>query len=219
MPSSQPIVVARALRADAQRNLERILDAAHEVFAERGADASVAEIAARAGVGTGTIYRRFPTKDDLFAAMVERRLRELIDQAGAAAEAPDVGRALRRFMQRVAAGHLADRGYCDAAENRLQVRPELRSLYDELIENVDRLLARAKAAGEIRADVNAYDVSVLLMSVAHAGLLTESLAPGAWKRYLDIVLDGLRPDGARPLSRRALSSRDFKSADFTIKTP
>jgi AcrR family transcriptional regulator len=201
----------RALRADARRNLARILDAAREAFAERGADASVAEIAARAGVGTATIYRRFPTKEALFSAMVEQRLRELIEHAAAAAEARNVGPSLRHFMQRAAAAHMADRGFCDAAEaDDVRIRPEIRELFDELIRNIDRMLERAKAAGEVRADVNAYDVPVLLMSVAHAGLLMESRAPGSWKRYLDLMLDGLRPEGARPLSRKPLAARDFK---------
>jgi AcrR family transcriptional regulator len=198
------------LRADAARNLARILDAAREVFAERGSEASMAEIAARAGVGTATIYRRFPTKEDLLAALFEQAVARIAAEAAEAAEAKDVGRALRGFMQRVVAAHLADRSYCECAETNVKLRPGVQRRFDELIANVDRLLVRAKEAGEVREDVNAFDVPVLLMGVAQAGGLLEDRVPGAWKRYLDIVLDGLRPDGARPLSRRPLTARDLQ---------
>lgn len=204
------IAAERGLRADAARNLARILDAARAVFAERGSDASVHEIAARAGVGTATIYRRFPTKDDLLAAMFEQGLVHLTEEAAVAAEAKDVGRALRHFMQKAAAAHMADRGYCDAAESTLKERPEIAARIDELIRVVDGLLERAKEVGEVRTDVNAYDVPMLLMAVAHAGSLLEDRVPGAWKRYLDLMLDGLRPEAARPLSRRPLSARDLR---------
>jgi AcrR family transcriptional regulator len=210
LPPSDTIAVERGLRADAARNLARILDAARAVFAERGSDASMAEIAARAGVGTATIYRRFPTKDDLLAAMFEQGVARLAADAAEAAEAKGVRRALRGFMQRAAAAHMADRGYCDCAETNLKLRPAVQQRFDELIANVDRLLARAKEAGEVRSDVNAYDVPVLLMGVAQAGCLLEERVPGAWKRYLDIVLDGLRPEAARPLSRRPLAARDLR---------
>lgn len=198
------------MRADAARNLARILDAARDVFAERGSEASVAEIAARAGVGTATIYRRFPTKEDLLAAMFEQAVARLAVDAAEAAEAKDVGRALRGFMQRAAAAHMADRSYCECAETNVKLRPEVQARFDELIGNVDRLLTRAKEAGEVRADVNAFDVPILLMGVAQAGALLEERVPGAWKRYLDIVLDGLRPQAARPLSRRPLTARDLR---------
>jgi AcrR family transcriptional regulator len=203
------VTAERGLRADAARNLARVLDAAREVFAERGSDASMAEIAARAGVGTATIYRRFPTKEDLLAALFEQAVGRLAADAAQAAEAKDVGRALRGFLQRAAAAHMADRSYCDCAETNLKLRPEVQRRFDELIANVDRLLVRAKEAGEVREDVNAYDVPILLMGVAQAGALLEDRVPGVWKRYLDIVLDGLRPQAARPLSRRPLTARDL----------
>jgi AcrR family transcriptional regulator len=203
------VAAERGLRADAARNLARILDAAREVFAERGSEASMAEIAARAGVGTATIYRRFPTKEDLLAALFEQAVARLAADAAQAAEAKDVRRALRGFMQRVVAAHMADRSYCECAETDVKLRPEVQRRFDELIASVDRLLVRAREAGEVRDDVNAYDVPVLLMGVAQAGALLEDRVPGAWKRYLDIVLDGLRPASARPLSRRPLTARDL----------
>jgi AcrR family transcriptional regulator len=198
------------LRADAARNLARILDAAREEFAEHGSEASMASIAHRAGVGTATIYRRFPTKEDLCAELFAQGLQRLIDEAAAATAAKDVGRALRQFLQRAAAAHMSDRGFIDCSETSVKDRPEIQGRIGELIANVDRLLERAKQAGEVRQDVNAYDVPVLLMAVAHAGLMLEDRVPGAWKRYLDLMLDGLRPEAARPLSRRPLAARDLR---------
>ncbi len=207
-----PLRDERALRADAQRNLTRILEAAAEVFAEAGAEASVAEIAERAGVGTATIFRRFPTKEDLLAAIVEQRVRGIADSAREAAGSKDPGKALRQFMVSAAAAYIGDRGYCDAAGTRVFAQPAVQELVDELVASLEQLLQRAKEAGEVREDVSAADITILLMAVAQAGLKVESVVPGAWHRYLDIVLDGLRPEGARPLSRKALTRKQLGAA-------
>src|SRR4051794_25900093 len=176
----------RALRADAQRNLARILDAAREVFAEEGIEASVAEVAERAGVGTATIFRRFPTKDDLLAAVVLRRMQELADSARLAAQAKDAAHAGRQFMQTAATFSIHDRGFCEATECGLP-DPRLKDVVDEIHDSVSLLLRRAQEAGEVRTDVTTEDVPVLLTAVAHAGLGLEPVAHGLWRRYLDIV--------------------------------
>ena len=201
-----------ALRADAQRNLVRVLDAAREVFAEQGIDAPVTEIADRAGVGVGTIFRRFPTKDDLVIAVVEQRTEQLIDAADVALESDDPGAALRKFMEIAAAMHISDVCWCDAGDTDLFSRDGIRELIDVLVGKLGELLARAQTAGQIRSDLRALDLPVLLMAVAKSGLMLEDAVPGAWKRYLGIVLDGLRPEAARPLPRGPLSRRQFESA-------
>ena len=200
------------LRADAQRNLVRVLDAAREVFAEQGIDAPVLEIAERAGVGVGTIFRRFPTKDDLLAAVVGHRTTQLIEAADAALAQPDTEAALRRFLETAAAMQISDRCWCDATGTDLFGREGLRELVDVLVSKMDALLKRAQASGHVRSDLRALDLPVLLMGVAKSGLMLEDAAPGAWKRYLGIVFDGLRPDAARPLPRRALSQAEFAAA-------
>jgi AcrR family transcriptional regulator len=204
--------VTTALRADAQRNLVRVLDAAREVFAEQGIDAPVTDIADRAGVGVGTIFRRFPTKDDLLVAVVEQRTEQLIDAADLALESPDPGAAFRSFMGKAAAMHISDVCWCDAAGTGLFDRDGVRELTELLVGKMGELLTRAQTAGEVRSDVRALDIPVLLMAVSKSGLMLEGAVPGAWKRYLGIVLDGLRPEAARPLPRRALSRRDFEAA-------
>jgi AcrR family transcriptional regulator len=201
-----------ALRADAQRNLVRVLDAAREVFAEHGIDAPVSEIAERAGVGVGTIFRRFPTKEDLLVAVVRQRTSQLIEAADAALAEPNAGAALRRFMETAAAMQISDRCWCDATGTDLFGRDGIRELVDVLVSKMAALLAEAQASGHVRTDVRALDLPVLLTGVAKSGLLLEDAAPGAWKRYLGIVFDGLRPEAARPLRRRPLSAKEFEAA-------
>jgi AcrR family transcriptional regulator len=200
-----------ALRADAQRNLVRVLDAAREVFAEQGIDAPVTEIAERAHVGIGTIFRRFPTKDDLLAAVVEQRTEQLIDAADVALGGSDPGAALQSFMETATAMHISDRCWCEA-DSDLFGREGIRELIDVLVGKMGELLTRAQTAGHVRSDLRALDIPVLLMAVAKSGLMLEDGAPGAWKRYLGLVLDGLRPEAARPLPRRPLSRREFEAA-------
>jgi AcrR family transcriptional regulator len=203
--------VTTALRADAQRNLVRVLDAAREVFAEHGIDAPVTEIADRAGVGVGTIFRRFPTKDDLLVAVVEQRTQQLIEAADLALESPDPGAALRGFMETATAMQISDVCWCEAGADLFE-REGIRELTDVLVGKIGELLTSAQIAGQVRSDVRALDIPVLLMAVAKSGLMLEDAVPGAWKRYLAIILDGLRPEAARPLPRRPLSRRQFEVA-------
>jgi AcrR family transcriptional regulator len=189
-----------ALRADAARNRERIVAAAAEVFAERGLDAATAEIAHRAGVGEATLFRRFPHKDELIDAIIETRMEEVAALADAAADDPDPARALERFMQDVVKRFARDRGFFEAAGARCVTDPRFQPLRERSLEAVGRLLKRAQAAGAVRGDLSASDISFLAASAAHT--MTVPL-PGAhedlWKRYLRVILDGMRPEGASRL--------------------
>lgn len=161
------------LRADAQRNLDRLLEAAGACFAEHGIDCSVDEIARRAGVGHGTVFRRFPTKEALLIAVVVRRIEALTAAADEAAAAPGVEAAFAGFVRFAAASYARDRALVEGIEHCLD-RPELAAL----IEAVDRLARRAHAAGVLRPELGGEDVLRLVP--------TASLYP-------DVVLDGLRP--------------------------
>ena len=172
------------LRADAQRNLERVLDAATEVFAASGPDASVDEIARRAGVGHATVFRRFPTKDDLMYAVIERRIGEIRDVIETELQAPDPGEAFYRAIARVAAMHMESPGLHECVLH-CGDKPGAAEL-DALAE---KLIGRAQRAGGVRRDVKAADVSVLLKTAL------QSAPAGSWRRYLSVVLDGLRPRG------------------------
>jgi AcrR family transcriptional regulator len=173
------------LRQDAQRNLERILTAARAVFAERGFDASVAEIAERADVGTATIFRRFPTKNDLCVAVIESELESVLaflDSKPTVAE----------FMTEAVGRFVADRCLCEAGDAGLFERPEVAGMVAAIDERMHALVRREKRAGNLRRDVTLADIKFLLDAVAQAGVRLEQAEPGAWRRYVEIVLGGLR---------------------------
>ena len=207
-----PPAPPRELRADAQRNLARILEAAREVFAEDGIDAPISVIAERAGVGVGTIFRRFPHKDELLAALLEQRGRQLVDAVDLALASEDSGKAFRGFIELAVSTQIKDRGLCDAIGTELLAREDLRARFDVVHVGLAALLERAQAAGAVRSDATAEDVVLVFHGVAHAGLMLEDVAPGAWRRYLALALDGLRPEGATPLPRRPISRRQFEAA-------
>jgi AcrR family transcriptional regulator len=178
------------LRADAQRNLERVLDAAAELFAERGCDVSVDEIAHRAGVGHATVFRRFPTKDALIAAVVSKQVGELAAFVREALEEEDAGEAFRSFVWHAGELHASDRGLhegfarCSDMRELAEAKAELNGLIEQLIE-------RAQAAGALRSDIAADDVSSLVGGAIRGA--ADSPDPELWRRYVGVVLDGLRP--------------------------
>ena len=169
------------LRSDARRNLERVLDAATEVFAASGPAASIDEIARRAGVGHGTVFRRFPTKDDLMFAVIERHVEEMCGLAQQALAADDPGQAFFDFVWRLAELNMSTPGL-----HRCVVHCGDKPGAAELEKLADRIVSRAQRAGAVRSDVKAEDVRVLVRSA-----LTNAPA-GQWRRYLGVVLDGLR---------------------------
>jgi AcrR family transcriptional regulator len=172
------------LRADARRNRQRVLDAARDAFAESGRAVPLDEIAARAGVGPGTVYRHFPTKEDLFQAVVAARVEDLVADARRRAADPDAGAAFFGFLDRLAAEGAAKRDTSDAIAVPGAVRA---ALHEALAE----LLQRAQAAGAVRPDVTAGDLIALFK-----GMLTAVHdEPGATRADLlvSVVSAGLRP--------------------------
>jgi AcrR family transcriptional regulator len=185
----------RTLRADARRNRERLLRAAEDVFAAEGASASTEEIARRAGVGIGTLFRHFPTKEALVGAIVVARLRRLVEEADALAVGADPATAFFEFFVRTVEDAEAKKSYSELlAEGFFEgAASELRR---RLRRRIGTLLDRAKRAGTVRDDVGIPEVMNLLVgavrAVEHAG------ADGDLReRTIRIVLDGLRPAGSR----------------------
>ena len=169
------------LRADARRNLERVLDAATEAFAASGPDASIDDIARLAGVGHGTVFRRFPTKDDLMYAVIERHVAQMRAMADLALAADDHGEAFFDFARGVAELSMSTPGL-----HRCVVHCGGKPGAAELEKLVGRIVSRAQRAGAVRKDVRPEDVQLIVRSA-----LTSAPA-GQWRRYLDVVLDGLR---------------------------
>jgi AcrR family transcriptional regulator len=190
------------LRSDAARNRERILAAASELFAESGADLSVDEIARRAGVGHATVFRRFPTKEDLVVAMFEERLNEVARAAEEAEQLDDPWEGLKTAMEHIAGKQVSDRGLFEAVATEMIGSPKLREARHRVMEPFARLLRRAQEAGAVRDDLEPQDVIFLVTAAGHAAPCRIDL-PDVWRRYLGVILDGMRPAGASPLAPAA----------------
>lgn len=195
----------RALRADAERNRRLILDAAAALFAERGLDVGVAEIAERAGVGSGTLFRRFPTKGDLIVAVVEGRIVEMHEHLAAAREEPDPWAGLVRAMEDIARLQARDRGLFQAIGGSVSGDEHLHARHAELLDVLGAIVDRAKAAGLLREDVEPTDLPLLAAGAAGTCQVAGGAAPELWRRYLGVMLDGLRPHAATPLPVQAPS--------------
>ena len=194
---------ARPLRADAARNRESLLAAAEAEFAERGLDASIADIARRAGVAKGTVFRHFATKEELIAAIVSGHFAALTAVARDLLDSADPGAALLEFLT-VAAEEVQqhDLTFLQEISEGDAAVTELRN---ELHAAIGSLVDRARAAGAVRPDVTGTDVFVLICAPVHAAGFLSDPAPGLWRRYLSIIFDGLRPEGAHPLPAPAPS--------------
>jgi AcrR family transcriptional regulator len=198
-PTAAPSAVPRRLRADAASNRRRILEAARAVFAERGIDAPFDEIARQAHVGNATVYRHFPTRDGLVAAVFEARVTEYADAATEALHTPDPWAGFCQFAERVFAMQGANRGLSDVLTMTLRTTEGLQEVRERAHKDFAELVRRAQAAGRLRADFVAEDFIMLLM--ANEGVLrgTGEAAPMASKRFLGLVLDGCRAEGAHAL--------------------
>lgn len=185
------------MRTDAARNRRALLAAAADEFAERGLDASVADIARRAGLGKGTVFRHFPTKEDLLAAVVLDRIDELTAAGAALLDAPDAGAALLEFLT-VAAHQRQQRdlSFLNAASDGI---PDIEHARTRMADTVGRLVDRAREHGAVRADVTGGDVLVLMCAPNYVTTYVPDAPPDLWRRYLAIIFDGLRPQGAHPL--------------------
>ena len=182
----------RPLRADARRNRERVLEAAHDVIAEQGLDAQMDEIAARAEVGVGTVYRHFPTKDALIGALVATRWSELAAAGEESFDADDPGEGLRDFLWRCARLQRDNRAWAQlTAAGR--VAGEAEHERQELLAVTQRLVDRAKAAGAVREDLEADDISMLMCGTCSVMQATQAHEGDTrWERFFELALEGLR---------------------------
>jgi AcrR family transcriptional regulator len=193
-------VATEKLRADARRNQERVIAAAAEVFAERGMSATVAEIAKRAGVGPATLYRRFPTKRDLLLAVVVEKLEALIAEGRAAAVEADPATGLRRFFVAASETTARDQTLLELAHDTIN-DPRLSELQAAIFASMSSLVIRAKAAAELRDDIQTADLAVLMNAIAYGVRGLDDTDPDAHLKYIEIVLTGLRPTRRRTPNR------------------
>ncbi len=159
----------RPLRADARRNRERVLMAARVAFAADGSHASLDEIARGAGVGAGTVYRHFPTKEALFEAVVLNRIAELVAEARARSDDPDPGRAFSSFVELLAREGALKRDLVETlSPDGIHLRLGEAPVFQTLIDVLGELLGRAQRAGAVRRDITVNDVMVVLTGAAYA---------------------------------------------------
>jgi AcrR family transcriptional regulator len=199
------------LRSDARRNREKILAAASELFAIEGPDLCIDDIARRAGVGHATVFRRFPTKDDLVLAMFEERLGELAAVAEEAAGREDPWEGLVELMTGIGERHARDRGLMEALGTQAFGSPTLADHRLRIADPIGRLLRRAQEAGRVRADLEPEDVLFLISAVAKSSPCNFEI-PDLWRRYLGVVLDGMKPDAASPLAPPAPTMDEVERA-------
>jgi AcrR family transcriptional regulator len=211
----------RPLRADAARNRARLLEAAKEVFAERGLDATMDEIARRAGVGVGTAYRRFRNRDDLINALLEERLDEFMGIVDEALAEPDPWVALTSFLERSMEMQAEDRGFKELQLQSADGRERLRVFRARLRPLVAELMRRAREAGELREDAVAHDVLLVSLMTGAVGDFSACVEPQLWRRALAIQLDGLRArrDEPTPLPVGPLDDEQADRAMIAWRPP
>ena len=185
--SAIPVHEARPLRADARRNRERILKAARAVFADQGIDAQIDDVAKRAKVGVGTVYRHFPTKEQLLDAIVREHFEAIAGMARGALEAEDGWTGFCQLLWSAAERNAADRSLCEvmSARDKSDVVEEC-----GLAAMTSELMDRAKAQGTMRADATPLDVPVIMIGVSAVMQTLPGEEP--WRRYIALMLDGLR---------------------------
>lgn len=185
----------RPLRADARRNRERILAAARDAFAEYGGAAQIDDVARRAEVGVGTVYRHFPTKDDLLMALAAEHFATLAGLARAAlAEQPDGWEAFAGFLRAAAAHQASDKSVFDVLTATPQAGRSRAARDEGLWDAVGELVNRAQAAGALRADILPDDIPMLMCAVGEADRVGPPGSQPVWPRMLALILDGLRAD-------------------------
>jgi AcrR family transcriptional regulator len=203
----------RPLRADAERNRRRLLAAADELFGERGLEVGVGEIAERAGVGRGTLFRNFPTKEHLIAAVVVERVGQAAARGRELLDAEDPTEALFGYLGEMIGRQQTDKALFEAVADELLANPDIRSAHTTLVETLDQLLSRAQAAGEVRPDIGAIDVLMLTKGICQAAAAFSQIDPELADRQLDLLRSALTaPSDGRPLRGRTPTLEDLERA-------
>jgi AcrR family transcriptional regulator len=209
-----PAAPARPLRRDAELNRRRILASAREVFGRRGLEATLDDIAHHAGLGVGTVYRRFPSKEHLVEAMFAERMEEIGKLAEEALKADDAWQAFVDFTWQAAELHSADRGLREIMLSNRFGHEHVAEEKARMVPLITRLVERAKAAGGLRSDFAPTDIPLLHMMVGSVVEFTAAVDPQLWRRCLAMLLDGLRaePGKATELPHPPLEAEEVDEA-------
>jgi AcrR family transcriptional regulator len=193
-----PTPAARAQRADARRNREAVLAAAKKLFADQGLDAQIPDVAKAAKLGVGTVYRHFPTKDDLIAALAAQHFERLAQKARECLEMADAWEGISDFIRFSTQIQADDRGLCEVTGSRPDLM-DTAALATGLAELSDRLVKRAQRSGKLRRDLAWEDIPMIACALGRSTYTTIGPATGRWPRLVEIILDGLRAPGSGKL--------------------
>ena len=201
----------KPLRADAERNRARLIEAATAIFCERGLEVGVGEIAERAGVGRGTLFRNFPTKEHLIVAVVVERMHESVHRGRAALDAPDAGEALWDLIEQSLGSKQTDWALWEALDDAWLANDEIHAAHVEMMTMLEQLVQRAQAQGSVRDDVSAVDVMIMAKGVCEASRSFQHVDFDIAARQLDLVRAALTPSSERrPLRGRQPTSEDLE---------
>lgn len=204
----------RPLRRDAERNRQRILRAAAEVFTQRGLDATLDDVARQAGVGVGTVYRRFPDKESLVEELFRDRIDAMVAVAEDACAAPDPWQALVSYLEYAAASLANDLGLRQLMTFATYGRDRVAYAREQMRPVVTKLVERAQQAGALRPDFSATDLPLIAFMLASAAEYAGPVQPEVWRRYLAMIIDGMRParDGLSELPVAALTPQEMEQS-------
>jgi AcrR family transcriptional regulator len=185
----------KPLRRDAERNRQRILEAARELFADRGLAVTLDDIAAHAGLGVGTVYRRFRSRDELVDALFEERLQDIMTLADEVFAIDDAWQGLITFIERMAELQAADRGLKEVVLGSARGHERLAAIKQQLRPRGEELVRRAKAQGQLRPDFDPSDLPLLQLMLSTVADVATPEHPQVWRRFLALVIDGMRVTG------------------------
>ncbi|GAA2528881.1 TetR/AcrR family transcriptional regulator [Winogradskya humida] len=199
------------LRVDAERNRARVLAAAREIFAEQGLQAPMSEVARRAGVGAATMFRRFPTKEDLVTAVFASKMTAYADAVDEALNDPDPWRGFCAYVEKVCEMQAADRGFADVLTVTFPMAKAFEAERNRAGAGFADLIARAKAAGRLRADFVHQDLVMVLMANAGVVSATTEAAQDTWRRLVAYLVQSFAAEAAAPLPDPATPSQMYRA--------
>ena|SRR6201991_93620 len=198
-PEDRDPVAAEQLRSDAERNRDRILEAARRLYADEGLGVSMAAVAREAGVGIATAFRRFATQDDLIAAVFADRMTAYGEAIEVALADPDPWRGFTGYVETVCAMQAADRGFAEVLTMTFPAAKALEACRDQAYERFVELITKAKATGRLRQDFTPEDLPLLLMANAGVVAITGDAAPDAWRRLVGYLIQAFAVPDPDPL--------------------
>ncbi|GAA5156651.1 TetR/AcrR family transcriptional regulator [Amycolatopsis dongchuanensis] len=199
-------------RRDAHRNRQRLLECARRAFAERGAEAPLDGIARDAGLVVGTLYRHFPTRLDLLCAVLEPKLRDVLDEVEAAAALEDPWAAFSGLLEVLCEAQAGDRAFGDFLARRFSGDDRIEAAHDEICVLAQRVLGRAQEAGVVRRDVTGADLFLVLWAGGHLAEATRHVAPSMWRRHVYVAMDGFRASERLDLPEHAWDAGELSRA-------